>query len=337
MPIPFILMGIAATTGVAGVGSGAVGAKKMYDASKIIKDAQSRYDSKKYELDKLEYNTNKSLENLGKLKLDVWKSFERFTEVFEKIQNKPVLGSYDNKDKFSISKHELDEIKGVSITALSILGAGVLTAGAGALAGIAAYGGTMTLGVASTGTAIASLSGAAATNATLAALGGGSLASGGLGMAGGTAVLGGMVAGPVLAVGGILLAVKGNSSKNKALEAEAEVNKAIRLMNDVIPFLKSLGKACIDMYIELSLLHKIYMDKIKKLEDIVAKNCNYNYFRDEEKKILENTVLLVKLLKELTVVDILVKKGEKQVVNEDNVKNTINKSKVTREELAEAA
>jgi len=278
MPIPFILTGIAAVTGVAGVGSGVAGAKKMYDASKIIKDAQSRYDSKTYELDKLESYSNKSLENLGKLKLDVWKSFERFTEIFEKIQSKPVLGSYDNKDKFSFSRHELDEIRGISITASNILGTGVLSA-----------------------------------------------------------VLVGMVAGPVLAAGGILVAVKGNASKNKALEAEEEVNKAIRLMNDAMPFLKSLGKACIDMYIELSLLHKIYIDKIKKLEDIVARNCNYNYFKDEEKKILENTVLLVKLLKELTVVDILIKKGEKQVVNEDNVKNTINKSKVTREELAKSA
>ena len=57
-----------------------------------------------------------------------------------------------------------------------------------------------TFAAASTGTAIATLSGAAATNATLAFFGGGSLAAGGLGMAGGTAVLGGLVAGPALCV-----------------------------------------------------------------------------------------------------------------------------------------
>lgn len=45
-------------------------------------------------------------------------------------------------------------------------------------------------GAASTGTAISSLSGAAATNATLAWLGGGSLAAGGGGMAAGSVVLG---------------------------------------------------------------------------------------------------------------------------------------------------
>lgn len=64
---------------------------------------------------------------------------------------------------------------------------------AAALCGIVPYTTTsavMAFGAASTGTAISSLSGAAATNATLAWLGGGSLAAGGGGMAAGTAVLG---------------------------------------------------------------------------------------------------------------------------------------------------
>ena len=78
-------------------------------------------------------------------------------------------------------------------------------AAAGAFAAASTLGGTAVLGTASTGTAIASLSGAAATNATLAFLGGGSLAAGGLGVAGGTMVLGGLVAGPALAVFGLYL------------------------------------------------------------------------------------------------------------------------------------
>ena len=52
-----------------------------------------------------------------------------------------------------------------------------------------------TFGVASTGTAISALSGAAANSAALAWLGGGALAAGGGGMSAGTAFLG--LAGPV--------------------------------------------------------------------------------------------------------------------------------------------
>ena len=67
----------------------------------------------------------------------------------------------------------------------------------GSLAGMAAGAGTMALvvayGTASTGTAIASLSGVAATNASLAFLGGGAVSAGGGGMVAGAAVLGGIV------------------------------------------------------------------------------------------------------------------------------------------------
>lgn len=69
---------------------------------------------------------------------------------------------------------------------------------AGVTLGAAEAAGTFTLvgalGTASTGVAISSLSGAAATTSTLAALGGGSLASGGLGMLGGICALGGIFA-----------------------------------------------------------------------------------------------------------------------------------------------
>ena len=103
-----------------------------------------------------------------------------------------------------------------------------------------AYGAAGTLATASTGTAIASLSGAAATNATLAFFGGGSLAAGGLGMAGGTAVLGGLVAGPALAVLGFVVGAKAsknldaaNANWAKAKEFEEEMKTAADLCNGI--------------------------------------------------------------------------------------------------------
>jgi 6-phosphogluconate dehydrogenase (decarboxylating) len=69
-------------------------------------------------------------------------------------------------------KEELDKLEQLSISAIEMLKVGPASLGAGALAGVAAYGGTLAIGTASTGTAIATLSGAAATKATMAALGG---------------------------------------------------------------------------------------------------------------------------------------------------------------------
>ena len=81
--------------------------------------------------------------------------------------------------------------------------------GAGAPAVVSAL--VASLGTASTGTAISTLSGAAATKATLAWLGGGALATGGLGIAGGAVVLG------VIGVGGAYGAKKlyDNATKRK--------------------------------------------------------------------------------------------------------------------------
>ena len=86
-----------------------------------------------------------------------------------------------------------------------------------------AMGVATTFGVASTGTAISALSGAAATNAALAWLGGGVLAVGGGGMAAGEAFL--ALAGPVgWAIAGVSLVVSGlffwkSSSDKKRLES----------------------------------------------------------------------------------------------------------------------
>ena len=95
-----------------------------------------------------------------------------------------------------------------------------------------------TFGSASTGTAIATLSGAAASNATLAWLGGGAVAFGGGGMAAGAVVLGGLVVLPALAIMGIFSHI-GASKKIaeihdagvKAIQAIATCKQTLLSMN----------------------------------------------------------------------------------------------------------
>ena len=86
---------------------------------------------------------------------------------------------------------------GLGYTDLETANRMCIAGGVGSLAGVAAIYGTMSLiatfGTASTGTAISSLGGAAATNATMAWLGGGSLAAGGSGTAVGAVILSGGV------------------------------------------------------------------------------------------------------------------------------------------------
>ncbi len=98
----------------------------------------------------------------------------------------------------------------------------------------------MALGTASTGTAIASLSGAAVTNATLAALGGGALSEGGGGMALGSAVLGGATLGAGLLAAGVSFNVTGSKLSDKADEAWHQMKKAEDTINKICSYLDDL-------------------------------------------------------------------------------------------------
>ncbi|BDC39192.1 hypothetical protein [Paraburkholderia terrae] len=122
---------------------------------------------------------------------------------------------------------------------VSSIGAGVVT---GSTMAIGSWALVSTFGAASTGAAIAELSGVAATNATLAWFGGGSLAVGGAGMTGGAFILGGLVAIPL-----VVVAAKGTHKKAKEVEDETvKVEEAtvtlrgqIDAMTEVLPLVQS--------------------------------------------------------------------------------------------------
>ena len=147
--------------------------------------------------------TNEKIDELGNHASDLYVSLTEIQSVFDRIRNVPEENfiKYEKLKSIRVewkqqAKKIEDEYKNVEVKAA---GQGAAGAGAGlavvALGPTAAMGIATTFGVASTGTAISALSGAAATNAALAWLGGGALAAGGGGMAAGNAFL--ALAGPV--------------------------------------------------------------------------------------------------------------------------------------------
>ncbi|MFI1792701.1 helix-turn-helix domain-containing protein [Streptomyces olivaceoviridis] len=107
--------------------------------------------------------------------------------------------------------------------------AGAVGAAAGGAAAYGAFTAAALFGTASTGAAISTLSGVAATNATLALLGGGTLAAGGAGMAGGILLLTGMVAAPAAALaaaGFYVLRQRRTKKEEERLRTEVEVAEA---------------------------------------------------------------------------------------------------------------
>lgn len=160
--------------------------------------------------------------------------FMPFVELAKTIEGAPLpdvhgLDGGDDADPDTVASFRLkSNANGVG----QLIAGGATGAAAGAaVGGVAAYGAFVaaaSLGTASTGVAISTLSGVAATNATLALLGGGTLAAGGAGVAGGTMVLAGIVAAPaaILFAGGLVLMRRHNRKQQEKLAAQIETTQA---------------------------------------------------------------------------------------------------------------
>lgn len=219
MAIPFL--GVAAVVvGVGGAAKTVDALDDMSTAKRINREAQDLAESATKRRENKRKGTEERLKKLGKTKIIIMAgSIKDFVETFGRINNPPRLKNSIGIDElidFNANSREFLDMKMASFKASELASGGLEAISGGALTAVAAYGGAMTFGVASTGTAIAGLSGAAATNATLAWLGGGAISAGGAGIAGGTAVLGGLVAAPALVITGLFLGAKADKALSDA-------------------------------------------------------------------------------------------------------------------------
>lgn len=239
-----VLSIVALGTGLTGVVKDGQAISNNMKAKDMLSSAQAKYDCARDKFDRQRKATVGELNSLGEVMLNSWSrdigEFLPLFNSFKKVQLEKDIAINTNLTERLNVPEMLGKMKVASMKAEEVLGVGAGSLGAGVLAGIASYGGAMMFASASTGTAIASLSGAAATKATLAWFGGGSLATGGLGIAGGTAVLGGIAVGPALAVSGFLFEAK---SKEKLAEVEktcAEARQATAKLETMTVALKKV-------------------------------------------------------------------------------------------------
>ncbi len=314
MPIPFLFIAAGAGAAALGVGKGAKAGVDQKAANENNESAQRRINRATEAAKKSRENSSKAIENLGRKK--VWilnNSMQSFICWFGQLHNIK-LGEtigMDELKKFSIDKLAFDELKQMSSMASSIVGGAAGGAVAGALTAIGAYGGAMTLGTcATTGATIATLSGAAATNATLAFLGGGALSVGGLGMAGGTMVLGGLVAGPALAVMGFVVGAKASANRE---ESRANLKKSYKYEEEVktVQVLCKAIRMRANMFERLLIkLDAIFEPLTESLAQIVkTRGTDFSQYSKEEKAIVAANLSVAKAVKAVLDTPILTEDG----------------------------
>ena len=340
MPLPLLLFGVAALAGTAGIGLGFHGGRKMKRANDTLSEAQKRDATNRFHLKVTNRKACTSMDSLGNKEMEVLAGFREFSELFERIKNKPEFDDI-KIGEVSIPRFDGEQLKTASVGA-ALLVSGLGGATLGTAGGFAASGATtaavMALGTASTGTSISTLSGAAATKATLAALGGGSIAAGGHGVALGTTVLGATTLGVGLLVGGIVISITGSVLSNKADKAwnQMMINEAA--IKRTCNYLTELEKTATSYFDLLAKMHLLYNKQIAKMRQIVDTHgevpVEWAYFTVEEKLIVENTVLVVSVLYNMCSVQ-LVKQSEQNDLNTINA-DEIQKAQTEAEETLKA-
>ena len=269
MPIPFIIGAIAA-------GVAAYGVKKGVDAYEDTKEAQEwhEYAKRKYEQAEKELNTKresaqKGFEELGRLQSGIVSStLKEYQDLIDKLE---IKDAKTFKDSIQYEEFNLAETRD-SIVSLQTALSGVVGGIAGGVAaGFGAFGGAGLLATASTGTAISTLSGVAATNATLAWFGGGSLAAGGFGIAGGTLVLGSIVAAPVILVAGTIFAASAEKKKYDAKAYADSIEVLRKAMNAESMSWKHMTNRVIEKIIDLKYMDGVLGKIITDVSDFMSK------------------------------------------------------------------
>lgn len=140
-----------------------------HKANELAKASQERYERALGQLKIEEADTNKLAGEYGELQLNVIRgTIKRFVEFVERTGRKASESEKRLLEGMDFSVQQLKEYKAAAIGAEQYFMEGAKAAGAAAAGYGGAIGVATSIGAASTGTAISSLSGAAAWNATLA-------------------------------------------------------------------------------------------------------------------------------------------------------------------------
>jgi hypothetical protein len=247
----------------------------------MCNDCQKLYE----QMEEKKAELNKKLEQLIMEKTLAVKSLKKINKISKnlKSKNRQMLNQVYDGEVVSINFDSISETISsgeVAMNATKGMATGVSSAlGTWAL--------VSTLGTASTGTAIGTLSGAAATNATLAWLGGGALAAGGGGVAAGTAVLGGLVAIPALVVAGVFSHLKANKQIKEIEEKMLSVIKDKDNILSNITAMKGLYEHSDELIVSLSKSRTVFEHELVQVyKSIYPKGVFSKWFKWIRKNIL---------------------------------------------------
>ncbi len=265
------------------------------------------YDENKALLNDMGNDTKKAFEALNKASIILSRNNLKQKEYFSQTKNSPA------------ELQQVEKVKKISARFSNALSASVSASGGGALAA-GSWALVSVVGTASTGTAISTLSGVAATNATLAWFGGGTLAAGGAGIAGGTLVLGTIFLSPFFFIWAYFTHKKSRQLEKECAKIELIIldlksKEADAYIENILIKSKICGvkEVCSNFtnVVDIANSHLYEYGYFTHLMRLIRKLMGYGYFKDTEQKFITSL--------ESEVDSFLVAFGEKQA---QPIKNT---------------
>ena len=279
---------------------------------------------------------NEVLEDLGRFRLEALSAtVGKFLRCLEMMNQKAKGKEYEFLTQIDITSEQVKEMEAVDMKASDALR--TLAVGGGfAAIGVAGTPAIVTSAVtamcaAGTGTAISSLSGAAATNAVLAWLGGGTIAAKGGGIAAGTIVLGAITASATigLAVAAVgTLASRFYAKKNTEAEAYlAEVKVWAEQVQASWTVLAGVKRRVLELHDLTEQLLERSAEKLTQLEEVAPVFAPSN---ETHVKLFQQCAILAKSMSELAQTPILDNDGN---LSEESVTIAGKTQKILNSEL----
>lgn len=305
--LPLVLLGLSAAAGATGLAFGVKGAVDIATAQSQIDDAKKRYEKQRLVTSRTATLVNRFAQEYGQYQLHVKTvTFQRWVELMHQIRQNVAVREMQRLVSVEVVIQEIKRDFGISLDAGNVLTGGVTAAGAAFAASQGTIGLVGLFGAASTGTAISSLSGAAAWNATLAALGGGSLAAGGGGMALGAAVLGGITVAPALLIGGFVLAGEGEKALTEAQNFIAQVDVEISKLKALTAYFQLVKSRITELANLLITLNRKAIELMNEIESHVAQ---HGFSIERDSHFIQSLLLIIKALADILRTPVLDKEG----------------------------
>jgi len=278
--LPFLLLAGSAVTAIAGVKKGYDALKKNRKIKEIANYVKENDERTKREFLRAKDGVQLAADNAKIIMKEVYGV--KLPQLYNLISSIKNIEGFIEKNELRSDinlnlgrvKTEIMELKDILTGVGTVLASGVAT---GVASNVLITKLIMSIGTASTGTALRVLSGVAARNAFLAFLGGGSLAAGGGGMALGSIVLGGITVAPAVLIGGFVMdeIMKGKLEDAKQELAKAE--KVFEARREGVRFYNKLS-SLIREYSNLMYNLSMIVDReIYRVNDIIRRY-GYNAF-----------------------------------------------------------